>query len=73
MDKRGAVVGLRAALGLQLNRALGDLVRALDLAAIVVYAFWRSRNLLAGGVGAVGGAVFDGVVLAGLKRALPIP
>lgn len=36
LDKRGAVVGLRAALGLQLNRALGDLVRALDLAAIVV-------------------------------------
>ena len=71
LDKRGAIVGLRAALGLQLNGALGDLVRALDLAGIVVDAFDGHCNL-AGGVGALGGAVFDGVVLAGFKRALPI-
>ena len=71
LDKRGAVVGLRAALGLQLNGALGDLVRTLDLAGIVADAFDGHCNL-AGGVGAVGGAVFDVVVLAGLKRALPI-
>ena len=71
LDKRGAVVGLRAALGLQVNCALGDLVRALNLAGIVADTADGHRDL-AGGVGAVGGAVSDGVILAGLKRALPI-